>query len=144
MERVTSTHRWACMTRTCFIVSVVFFIHLWLSQNTFSLGSKWKPLNQTAFVKSLTRERQKRKKYGRRNWREMWGVESGRLLADLLWCNMNYLHVDSSEGVHAPLSSPSLVSMTRATVSGNTKNWEGKRKGEGRWKEGNERERWWE
>lgn len=62
------------------------------------------------------------------------GVESGRLLADLLWCNINYLHVDSSEGVHAPLSSPSLVSMTRVTVRRNTKNWEGRRKGEGEMK----------
>lgn len=51
------------------------------------------------------------------------GEETGRLLADLLKCKMNYLHVDSSEGVHAPLSSPSLV--TGAMVSGNTKNWEG-------------------
>lgn len=53
------------------------------------------------------------------------GEETGRLLADLLECKMNYLHVDSSEGVHAPLSSPSLVGMTGAMVSGNTKNWEG-------------------
>lgn len=62
------------------------------------------------------------------------GEESGRLLADLPWCNMNYLHVDSSEGVHAPLSSPSLVSMTRATVSGDRTNWERRRKGEGEMK----------
>lgn len=60
------------------------------------------------------------------------GEESGRLLADLLECNMNYLHVDSSEGVHAPLSSPSLVGMTGATVSGNTKDWEGEAKKEKR------------
>lgn len=52
------------------------------------------------------------------------GEESGRLLADRLECKMNYLHVDSSEGVHAALSSPSLVGMTGATASGNTKNGE--------------------
>lgn len=54
------------------------------------------------------------------------GAESGQLLADLLKFSMNYLHVDSSEGVHASLSSPSLVSKTGATVSGSRKNWEGR------------------
>lgn len=53
------------------------------------------------------------------------GEGSGRLLAEPLECHMNYLHVDSSEGVHAPLSSPSLVGVTEATVSGDTKNWRG-------------------
>lgn len=42
------------------------------------------------------------------------GVGARSAAADLLQCNMNYLRVDS-EGVHAPLSSPSLVSKTRAT-----------------------------
>lgn len=54
------------------------------------------------------------------------GEGSGWLLAHPLECHMNYLHVDSSEGVHVPLSSPSLVGMTEATVSGNTKNWGGR------------------
>lgn len=53
------------------------------------------------------------------------GGETGRLLADLLECKMNYLHVDSSEGVHAPLSFPTVVGLTGALVSGNTKNWRG-------------------